>query len=759
MKLFRKIDKEKIKKHPVMAAIFALQIAVIIVLFLYSCITPRRVVEIESQQFRLPADNVSIQDEKLVIHEKDSINADNKQSIITTEFGLTSGAYEISVPYDSQVGKGQITEYNADVSISSRFRIYTDSIRLDDQNTVVYGKIWIPILSNCDDLKLKISYNGKGPLEVGTITFTESVLYRFARLAGFVFLFIFIDIVIAALFTDISLPINRVNVSLAAIVFVASIPFLGKVLFSGHDQWFHLLRISSLAAEIENGQIPVRMSTLMNNGYSYPNSVYYGDIFLYPSALLYLCSVPLRVCYQIYVISINLATAFITYLTLGVVTKNQNLRLLGSAIYTLCMYRLINVNTRAAAGEYTAMVFLPLIVAGVFLIYTKEKPRFKDWLPLSIGMAGVIMSHVVTAEMLVINLALLCIVLFKKTIERDKFQAFVKAVVVCIGVTAWFVVPFIDYVTSQATMVQEDDLRLLENNTQELIYLFQFFSPGNEGKHYLTIGLSLIFGLVIVVYCLGKYCKNNDENSWKLRFFTAFGLLNLVFVSNFFPWSRIQKYLDIEGIGYQIGTIQFSWRFLCIASVALTFAVVIALERISIENKKLYSYSFIAMLLCITLSAGFYYYRYSDEVSSRSRNIYQPYSNSDSLYLLEGASKTVRNSAKVNVLEGDVKVLRYDKEDGIACIEVDNSGNQNAVISAPIYAYKYYKVYRDGVEIAHQITDTKCISIEVPAGYRGDFQISFEPPVSWKIFEWVSLIFVIALLYELIRRYRKRVRA
>ncbi|MBE5877631.1 MAG: hypothetical protein E7290_12185, partial [Lachnospiraceae bacterium] len=259
MMLLKKINIEMIKKHPMMTTIFVLQIAVISVLFLYACFAPRNVVEIDAQRFRLPADNVSIERDKLVISEKDSINTDNKQSIKTTEFGLTSGAYEISIPYDSQVDNNQLDKYNADVSISSKFKIYTDSMRLNDQDNVVYGKIWIPILSNCDDLTLKITYNGSGPLEVGTITFTESVLYRFARLAGFVFLFIFADIVIVALFTDISLPINRVHFSLAAIVFAASIPFLGKVLFSGHDQWFHLLRISSLAAEFENGQMPVRM--------------------------------------------------------------------------------------------------------------------------------------------------------------------------------------------------------------------------------------------------------------------------------------------------------------------------------------------------------------------------------------------------------------------------------------------------------------------------------------------------------------------
>ena len=165
------------------------------------------------------------------------------------------------------------------------------------------------------------------------------------------------------------------------------------------------------------------------------------------------------------------------------------------------------------------------------------------------------------------------------------------------------------------------------------------------------------------------------------------------------------------------------------------------------------------MLLCIVLSVGFYYYRYPDEVTSRSRNLYQPYSNSDDLYLLEGASKTVRNGAKANVLEGEAKISRYYKEEGVASISVDNRGNQKAVVSAPIYAYKYYKVSCNGQEVPYEITDTKCISFVVPADYCGEYQISFEPPVSWRISEIVSLLVAVGLGVELVRRYRRRIRS
>ncbi len=79
---------------------------------------------------------------------------------------------------------------------------------------------------------------------------------------------------------------------------------------------------------------------------------------------------------------------------------------------------MVNVNIRAAAGEYTAMTFLPLIVAGMYMIYTSEKPSYKEWRFLTFGMAGVIMSHVVTGEIIVINLLLLCLILIKKNLKK-----------------------------------------------------------------------------------------------------------------------------------------------------------------------------------------------------------------------------------------------------------------------------------------------------------------------------------------------------
>jgi len=247
----------------------------------------------------------------------------------------------------------------------------------------------------------------------------------------------------------------------------------------------------------QNGNFIIRMGTSLDNGYSYPTPIYYCDFFLYPVAFLYY------------------------------------------------------------------MTFLPLIVVGVYLIYNSKKPRINEWIYLALGMSGIILSHVLTCEIVVVNLIILCIVLLKRTLKKERIMAFIKAAIMCLVLTIWYLLPFIDYFVSQETIVQAGDLRLLDNSSQEIIDIFQLFAPGNEGWKCITLGAALILSLGITLYCLYKYSskEGNEKAIFCIKIFSAFGIVNTLFICKFFPWGSIQQILGIDGLGYQVGSIQFSWRF------------------------------------------------------------------------------------------------------------------------------------------------------------------------------------------------------
>ena len=134
------------------------------------------------------------------------------------------------------------------------------------------------------------------------------------------------------------------------------------------------------------------------------------------------------------------------------------------------------------------MTFLPLIVVGVYLIYNSKKPRINEWIYLALGMSGIILSHVLTCEIVVVNLIILCIVLLKITLKKERIMAFIKAAIMCLVLTIWYLLPFIDYFVSQETIVQAGDLRLLDNSSQEIVDIFQLFARGNEGWKCITLG-------------------------------------------------------------------------------------------------------------------------------------------------------------------------------------------------------------------------------------------------------------------------------
>ena len=68
----------------------------------------------------------------------------------------------------------------------------------------------------------------------------------------------------------------------------------------------------------------------------------------------------------------TLSTAIIAYYSFGKITASRKLGLLGAALYTLSCYRLVCTYIRASVGEYTAITFLPLVLVGLYNIYTTE---------------------------------------------------------------------------------------------------------------------------------------------------------------------------------------------------------------------------------------------------------------------------------------------------------------------------------------------------------------------------------------------------
>ena len=195
-------------------------------------------------------------------------------------------------------------------------------------------------------------------------------------------------------------------VGLIMITVVASVPAFRSAIYEGHDLKFHFGRIQSLAEELASLHFPVRYESNAWYGHGYVSPLFYGDIFLYIPALLFLAGVPIFRVVNIYILLINLATVLLCYYSFKGLFKDKYLSLFATICYNLAGYRLTNIFVRSALGEYTAMAFVPLCVYGIYRIYTYRTENIPDLkniirliLPFVIGVSGLIESHVLCTEM------------------------------------------------------------------------------------------------------------------------------------------------------------------------------------------------------------------------------------------------------------------------------------------------------------------------------------------------------------------------
>ena len=682
---------------------------------------------------------------------------------------LRPGAYEICVNYDSDTdGRGDFYARGATFILDSNRGITTDYINLNDAQTKVYGRAWVPLsLRGTTNAAACVTYLGKGTLELFGVTLTEIVGYRFVCIAALVLLLLALHALHAFFFSSREIaPKNMgVLIVLIAIVLAASLPNFVNFAYEGHDASFHLKRIATLAEELKYGQFPVRMHTTVGNGYSYPLSLYYGDFLLYLPAMLYNCAVPLQMCFQIYALMINALTCGVAYVCLKRMTNNRQVSLIGTALYVLSCYRLTNIYVRAAVGEYTALVFIPLALLGMFLIVTKEKPQYADWLPLSLGMTGVALSHVLSTEMLAFDLVLLCLCFVRQVFHKERLLAIIKAAILCMALSGWFLIPFIHCFLGQSVVIQTTDINIQERGTF-LIQLFSMFTTGyGDGLYYglgnrmpLAIGASLTVGMIAMLYCLYHrhewQLTRSAHFSW-IRVTLVIAAFNLVLTLECFPWDEIQRTLG--RFGSIICSMQFPWRWIAVATPLLVMGTVFALHLMEKHDKRMYTAFAAAALTCLVVGTGYFYFRFINEVPIYPSYFKSVYEGADKLYYLTDTDTAMLSYSVCEVEEGEASVTAYEKERGVARLVVENDSDQEAQIAVPVFNYIGYRAYDEAGNALETVTGgNNRVAVRVPANYQGSIEVCFESPLLWRIAEGITAAGLLFMAFMAIRGRRNK---
>ena len=664
------------------------------------------------------------------------------------------GGYEVSADYEI-VSDDEDKDNTADlIFMNSRLKneVPDSRVVLTDLSNNETGRVYSNI---SQAFVLRTLYNGEKKFRLYGIHIKEFVPYRFALIAIILMVFAFID-AIYLFYTSkkIAPQTKKIVTALVGIVFLASLAFFGDVISSGHDTDFHLSRISAVAEELKNGSFPSRMMTSMLNDHAYPNSIFYCDIFLYIPALLYLAFIPLRTCYQIYYILITIATCLIAYFSMKKITNHTKASLVGSLIYTVSAYRLSNVLVRGAVGEFTAMTFIPLIILGLYQIFTTEKPRLKEYAPLGVGIALISMCHVISTEICVAFVLLFCLINIKKTLKKSRFFSLVKAALLCLALAVWSLVPLVDYMLHQSTNIAN---RGLVGFKQEMaVNLTMYLDPVPNSPQFITFGIALVAAVALSIWFLIKNKDNEkvEKSAYKtVKFLTIFGSIALFAGSSFFPWNTLFMFIPKQ-LTTAVFAIQFPFRFISIATAVFAFAAAIVLANLKnttlSEYRKQISFALIIAAILSTFSLSY-------SCMNEQKILSVPYATKESAMkianaeYLPAAKKKVADSRKskvvVNKNEKQVKI-DFERVGSEYHLTYNNASDEEVTASLPVYAYRYFEATDgNGRNVELGMSDDYLISVKLAPKTEGTITVKFVSPTFWRVAEIVSLVTLLCLCF------------
>lgn len=703
-------------------------------------------------------------------------------------FDLDKGTYNITIRYAAEEGDNYILLNSRTEGFQD---IISDHVTLDPEFTK--RQFTVRIGRNLVGFSVSVAYCGAGRLEVNDIILEET---RTGRIYSLILALMWITAFNLACRFFMAVRDGEIKreklpyiMALAGIVVFASYPLFTAYLTEGHDIWFHIMRIEGIKQGLLAGQFPVRIQPVQYDGYGYACSVFYGELFLYIPALLRLCGFTLQGSYKIFVILVNVATTLAAYTSFKVIFKDKKIALLCCTVYVLAPYRLANVYVRAAVGEYCAMIFWPVITAGLYLLYTDLQPDADGmkkiqsgfltgknaWLLLVIGYGGLIQTHLLSCEIAAAVSVVACLILWKHTFTKRVMKELLKFFVVTMFMNAFYLVPLIDYMARGGFYITEYGTSQAGNMQGNGIYpaqLFQLFINGS-GMAYghriewyrklgmsdemgLTAGLALILsGLLFLYLWIVDYERIKKKKFFRLTAgMTLAGFLTLYMATMYFPWDFL-----VRRLGNLVENIQFPWRLLSVGTLFFT----VAMGGMLILLKEIWGTSgyhlTVGIILALTVvTAGYMLYDHLN--NGAAVYVY------DEAALAGGGSGSLDEYLPIETVPKQLKIYeaaatenitigRYEKNYTNISMTVSEKKNIDGQVDVPLLGYPGYRaVDKDGKDFILTKNLKGMLTVLVPAGYEGAIEVFFAGFWYWRAAEIISLAFFGVFLYYVIKANR-----
>ena len=696
---------------------------------------------------KFKSDYTEYNGEELVAVNVDGISSENPIDLASYRLGsVNGGSYTLDIDYSADVMQ------HCNLSISNEDdKIFLHAKTFDLSPNKQHVSYRFTVDHTVDDLTINlVNYTG-GNFTIKNMNISTNGDNARALLLIWLVFILMIDLFIY----DTRLKGYRETIALIiAIAFASSVPLFMKGMNMGQDIEFQLARIEGIADGLRHGAFPVRMNDFFYDGYGYPVDVFYGNALLYIPAILRLIGFTVTASYKAYVFCVNCLTTAAAYYCGRNIFRNKSTAAVMTLAYMLASYRMLNIYVRSAVGEYTAMIFLPLVFLGMWKTYTSDEYSFKNAIILATGMLGLVYSHVLTTEHVAIIAFVVAVSLITKTLRKNTLRTELTAVLIFIIIGAAFIVPFVDYYLNTDTIIKYTASmpKMIQADGIDVIDYFAFFKNifGNSNevasaRMQLTPGMTLITGLFAAIYLV-----ISGKGNKRINYLTGMAIIILFMATNMFPWNTFARTYP----GMIMAQIQFPWRYIGLVSIVLAVLLGLVMEHYEeagICSGKLLIAAVIGMCLVTT---GSFVSKYEE---GAGQDIIYDYANLTA-YPGNGSEYVLCNTP-LNYLDNALETKNADasiiSESGVDMVlEVEAEGN--SAIEIPRFAYPYYKA---SDEAGHEYTiiggEMNKLRILISEPYSGKIYVRFAEPWFWRMSEVVSLIGGIALILVSLKKRKK----
>ena len=468
----------------------------------------------------------------------------------------------------------------------------------------------------------------------------------------------------------------------------------------GDDIVFHINRLLSLDTVWKS---PINFTT--NGGTGQLINTFYPWLTYYPIFIIYKLTQSVFVAWMSFQFLVRFVTCLLSFYGLRLLKYSDKQVMIFSTFYLFSGYFLHNSYYRAAVGETLAMIFLPLVFVGVRLITFGD---FKKWWILTLGMLGLVYSHVLSVLLASVGIFFAVVTSFWIwDNKKECVLGFLKATLVTLSMSLAFFVPMIEqfkYVTLRTTfkpLLSKTALSLADN--WELILKSDLRTP--------SVNLLYLLGLVLSLIFTKRFVKVGEA-----RIYLFISLILAFLTLKSFPWQFLQA--------SPVSNLQFPWRLWSFALLFFSLALANILENISIKASTI----LVLLGLCLNM---FQIVTVQDKMT-KAKNILPSHTKVTREMLAKGTYKNINGDyTNKEVPFGFVfdKHLFLDNQEikpfisrspNELVLTVTNESKESKVLSLPVFYYKGQEARIDGKRVTTYLAKEKNpTNLVLPPGKHG----------------------------------------